>query len=525
MSAPGPTAGTDVPPTTGAPGPRTTDLGRVARGGALNLAGSVVTAAAAFGFTVLVTRSLPAAEAGTLFTLTSVFVVAYSTARLGAPTGLVYFLARQRATGEQRLLAVTVHQAVAVVAVVAVVVGVLGLVLAGPIVEAAVGEQRPGAVTLTRVLAACLVAAALGDVWVGATRGMGAMRPLVALEKVARPLLQILGAGAVLLLGWADPLSLGLAWVLPFVVTSAGLALWSRRLRAGVEARQGIGPQDRGRARDVIGSFWRFSGPRSITGLCQTVLQRADIVVVAAVRGPADAAVYAAATRFLVVGQLGAGAVGSSIQPKIASLVARQDVAGARDLYRVSTTWLVLLTWPLYLLTAVHAQDLLRVFGTGYADGAVVVVVLSLVMLVATGCGSVDVVLTMAGRTSWVMGNAVLGLTTNLVLLALLVPPLGVLGAALAWAAAILVNNLLPLAQLAISLDIHPLGRSSATAALLAVGCFGVFPLLGRLTLPHELVAQLLVVALAVGLYAALVLRGRRLLAVDALVSLRRRTR
>ena len=42
-------------------------------------------------------------------------------------------------------------------------------------------------------------------------------------------------------------------------------------------------------------------------------------------------------------------------------------------------------------------------------------VILSLSMLVATGCGMVDMVLIMAGRTSWNLGNALLALAVNLV--------------------------------------------------------------------------------------------------------------
>ena len=61
--------------------------------------------------------------------------------------------------------------------------------------------------------------------------------------------------------------------------------------------------------------------------------------------------------------------------------------------------------------------------------------VLAAAMLVATGCGMVDMVLTMAGRTSWNLGNVLLALGVNVGLDLLLIPEHGVLGAAIGLAA------------------------------------------------------------------------------------------
>jgi hypothetical protein len=48
-------------------------------------------------------------------------------------------------------------------------------------------------------------------------------------------------------------------------------------------------------------------------------------------------------------------------------------------------------------------------------------------------------------------------------------------------ASAVLMNNLVPLAQVAWRLRLHPFGRATLAAAALAVACFAVPPLLLRL--------------------------------------------
>jgi O-antigen/teichoic acid export membrane protein len=138
----------------------------------------------------------------------------------------------------------------------------------------------------------------------------------------------------------------------------------------------------------------------------------------------------------------------------------------------------VLATWPLHLLVAANATVYLGLFGTGYAAAAPVVWTLAAAMLVATGCGMVDMVLAMAGRTRWNLYNVLLALSTMVLLDLLLIPRLGAAGAALGLAAAVLVNNLVPLAQIWRHLGVHPFGPATRRAVALAAGTCGVPPLL-----------------------------------------------
>lgn len=483
-------------------------LAKIARGAFFNLAGSVVSAVATFAFAVVVTRTTSQVQAGIFFSLSSVFVIGVAVSRLGVPMGLVYFIARHRTTGDQHLIRALVRQAVSVVSGVAVVLGITGIVLAGPLCDAFLGTRAHGAVTLVRVLCCCLAFSALTDVGVGATRGMGVMRPMVLVDRMARPVAQVLLALLFGLAGVHSALGVGLAWALPWVPASVVVLLWTRRLRLGAEQRSGQRAEG-GLEPGQLAAFWRFTAPRSFSSIAQLALQRADIILIGALRGPRDAAIYTAATRFLVFGQLLSNSIGQTIQPKLAQLMVKDDRPGARQVYQVATVWLVLSAWPIYLLSAVFAKELLTIFGHGYRTGSSVIVVLSLVMLVATASGTVDVVLAMAGRASWTMVNSFAALAVDLVLNVLLIPPLGILGAALAWAAAIAINNVVPLAQLALSMHLHPFGRASATAFGLAAVCYGVLPVTVRLLFGDGLVLAAGTVLAGTAVFLALVWRWR----------------
>ncbi|MEP7022351.1 MAG: hypothetical protein ABJB47_00740 [Actinomycetota bacterium] len=75
-----------------------------------------------------------------------------------------------------------------------------------------------------------------------------------------------------------------------------------------------------------------------------------------------------------------------------------------------------MLTWPLYLLAVNYGPVVLTVFGHSYQVGGPVMVILSLSMLVATGCGQVDMVLTTTGKTTWSLANGLLAVIVNVAL-------------------------------------------------------------------------------------------------------------
>jgi O-antigen/teichoic acid export membrane protein len=143
--------------------------------------------------------------------------------------------------------------------------------------------------------------------------------------------------------------------------------------------------------------------------------------------------------------------------------------------------------------------------------------VLATTMLVGTAVGPVDIVLLMGGKSVWNLFNTLVALTLNVVLNLILIPRFGIVGAALAWSASILFNNLAPLLQVWSSMRLHPFGRAGASAALAAVTCYGGVALLVRILLGPTLEGFLVSGLLATGLYVVLIWRSREGLELAAL--------
>ncbi|GEM_PF-530587 len=492
-------------------------LAEVARGGTLNLVGAAVSALTSVLVTVIVTRAFSKPTAGAFFSATSLFLIVESVVGLGAYSGAVYFIARLRLLGEERRIRTVLWAAVIPVAVASVTGMVALLIFATPLSRLLLGghlghaEASPSAVAVAlRALAVTLPFAALMDTVLGATRGYRNMRPTVVINQLARSLAQLAGVGAAAAVSSAALLAP--LWALPYIPAVAAGWIWLQWIRRGqavgrVSLRDvppelaallalstPVGPDGRKltsgdpytdeRVRNIDArGFWRYTAPRALAVTAQIIVQRVDIVLVGIFRGPADAAVYTAATRFLVVGQMGNIAISMAAQPQFAELFAM----GARDrvnmIYRATTAWVILLLWPLYLLILVYGRQFLAIFGHSYTAGDTVLIILSLSMLLSAACGQVDVVLITAGKSTWSLANGLVAMVLNVGLDVLLIPRYGITGAAIGWAIAITVANLMPLAQLGVIARLHPLGRGSVVACALSVACFGAIPLATRVLL------------------------------------------
>jgi O-antigen/teichoic acid export membrane protein len=497
------------------------DLRSLARRGALSVVGAGVSAVASLAVVLVVTRSLSKAEAGAFFSTTSAFTILFTVATLGTTTGLVYFIARSRAGDDAATVPAHLRAGLLPVAAISLAAAVALVLAAEPLARLLVGpEQEALGATALRLLALFVPMAALHQAVSAATQGFHTMAPTVWVDKIGRPVLQLALLLAVLLGAAVLPGVPGLpgavlAWSLPYAAALVATVWWLQRLvRRDRHSTPVVNRTKNGQSRE----FWTYTGPRGIAVCGQIVLQRLDIVLVAILLGAAPAAVYTAATRFAVLVQLGSQAVALATQSRLSQLAAQDDLASVRVVYQTATTWVIGLTWPLNALAAVYATQLLDLFGPGYDQGRWVVVLLAVGMLVATGCGMVSMVLVMLGRTVDNLVNVGVAVGVSVVLDLVLIPHFGLIGAGLAWALAMAVANLLPLAQIHHRFGLHPFGRTTVATAALALACWLVLPLAVSAVTDNVTVTVAALVTAAV----AYALGLARLLHVGRNISIRR---
>jgi O-antigen/teichoic acid export membrane protein len=406
------------------------DLSGAARNGIIALLGSGVAAVAGLLLNVVIGRGLGATASGVFFVVVAVLTVASTVSKLGADTGLVWAIARQRAFDRQRDVRATLWVAL----LPSVLVGLgcaLALYAAAPWIAGIIGGAGD-LEHLLRVGAPFLVIAGPGMVLAAGLRGVGSIVGYTAVQNVLVPGLRPLLVGAAIAAGLGIGAAV-LAWNLPFAV---GLIIAALLVARRTRALERLHPQalPASEARTLAREFWRFSAPRAVTAGLEVAIVWADVLIVAALTSPREAGIYAAASRFILTGTLAEGAMRVAMAPEVSRQLAMGNLAAAARLCSAVTQWTVLLSWPLYFGLALYSPAILSVFGTGFSEGATALTILAGAMLIVMSAGNNQTILLMSGRSGLQLANRGIALLGNLLMNLVFVPRWGMDGAATAWA-------------------------------------------------------------------------------------------
>lgn len=447
---------------------------QVARGGSLNLVGTGFSALAIFVLTWVVARGFSTEDAGVFFAATSLFLILVGVAEFGADSSLPRFVPLLRHENKERQASQTIFLALLISVSLGAVLGIALVALRSWIGDiAGLGQSSVSADTVLIAMALAMPTAAAANVLIAATRSFHQIRPTVVLDRLVKPSLQLAGAAVgvltgsalVLLLGWLVPM---LLLVVPAWVVVNQLA----RSRIGVTPREaGIGP------RAFRRQYWKYTIPRAIARILQIVLQRADVVLVAIILSPTEAAIYAVATRLIVLVQFGGLSFQQVLAPNLSRMISRKETRTAFAVARTGTGWTMLIGWPICLLSITAGPLILGVIGgADYVSGAQALAILGVGMLASTAVGPVDTILLMAGRSGLSLIGIVSAVTVNLVLLFALTPTWGIEGAAFAWSAALLTKSLLAVLFVRVVLGETAFGRPGALVAAASLIAFLIVP-------------------------------------------------
>jgi O-antigen/teichoic acid export membrane protein len=345
---------------------------------------------------------------------------------LGFQTIGTYFAAEYRAKGEAMLLRRFMARAYGFVGVTGLALLALGTPLAGFLGE-------PGRVLVQHLVPGVLMAAATAVVYVNSAILIGLKRPLAGIvaDTFFRPLLIVLVlVVATLLFGAAERFE-ALVWMLAlgFLAVAAGQFLWVRRaVRAIPEGMADPTHESR--------RWWRFAMPWVVIALATDFFFDIDLLILSNLLDRETLAVFGVATRVFSIIAFGVSAVYAVVLPEMFERNAAHDRPGF--VRQIGEANLLALGISLALFAAVIAGAplLLMLFGPAFAAGEAPLVVLCLALCVRSAFGPAAVVLSIHDRPYAPLPAIALGMGVLVGGNLMLVPPLGLMGAALAALAA-----------------------------------------------------------------------------------------
>ncbi|HET9887546.1 MAG TPA: polysaccharide biosynthesis C-terminal domain-containing protein, partial [bacterium] len=171
-------------------------------------------------------------------------------------------------------------------------------------------------------------------------------------------------------------------------------------------------------------------------------IQQADAVMLGQMAGPEHIASLKAVVPFARLNQVVLDIFGILFTPFAARLFARGDHAGVNRLYWSTTTWVAVLTFPIFAVIFMMGRHLApMLLGKAYADSGILLEILAFAYYIHAALGPNGLTLNVYKFVRYVvLINLIafgLHITTNL----LLIPRLGAEGAAIATASTLVFHN------------------------------------------------------------------------------------
>lgn len=488
---------------------------RLARSGLISLFGSAFAALAALVLTALVAGALGANGTGVFFQAIGIFTILTQVLRLGTNSGIVRFIAEQRAFdrvgAEWRIVLYAVIPVAVLSGIASVAVWVSSDALGAWLATPAGAEELAG---VLRVMAWFIAMGAVIGVLQIAARMMRGVSTFTILQSVLLPASRLIAVLMAVSVAGVAAWGAFEAWLWPIpvwlVITTVIIV---GPLVRDVRERRRSTPD----THPSFGAFWRFNAPRSVSSGLETALEWSDVLIVAALASPAAAGVYAVVTRAVRAGGVVDKAMRVAVSPTISALLAKESRDAASALHTRVVRAMILMNWPFYLLLISMGSAVLAIFGAEFVAGWGPMIVMAGAMMFQTASGMLQSILLQGGKSTWQMYNKALALAVSIGGNMLLVPLWELWGAALTWLAVIVVDNLVAALQVHRGMRVHLRPLRLVPAMLVPVMVFGIggalFGWWGGTSLPVLLLGGVVLCCV----YAAVLWMLRRRLHIDDL--------
>jgi O-antigen/teichoic acid export membrane protein len=233
---------------------------------------------------------------------------------------------------------------------------------------------------------------------------------------------------------------------------------------------------------------------------------QADKIILGLYLNPRLLGIYVLASTLSAFVPIILQSVNQIFAPVIADLHTQGRLDVLQKLFQTLTKWVLGLTFPLGCVIIIFALPLMRIFGPDFEAGWPVLVIGAIGQLVNCGVGSVGYLLLMSGNQRPLLKVQFAMAGVSVLMNVALIPPLGIVGAALAAASVNVGQNLWNLYEVRNVLRIYPYNRSYYALLIPTVFAMGAVTLLRLWTasIAHQWLAVVLALALSYAVFGGL---------------------
>ena len=190
--------------------------------------------------------------------------------------------------------------------------------------------------------------------------------------------------------------------------------------------------------------------------LLNSIATRSDVFFLGYWVPVAQVGIYSAAFQTAAVMAVVLGALESVATPFLSESISKNNRADVRLLAGTVLRWTMMVTLPLCIVISVFATDVMDLFGKQFAPGWVCLVILTVGQFANSATGCSNGMLLWSGHSKLVMWNSVVASGTQIALYLIFIPSYGIVGAAIATSASLVLTTILRIVQVHHVLRIWP---------------------------------------------------------------------
>ena len=235
-----------------------------------------------------------------------------------------------------------------------------------------------------------------------------------------------------------------------------------------------------------------FSIPIMCTVIIGSLLHWMDILMLGYFTNAETVGLYHPAARTAGLQQSILVAFAGIFAPMFSRYFAQNDVINMEHIYMLVTRWIITLTIPVLILIVLFAKKMMLLFGAEFITSANALVLLVVGTTVFSVFGLSARALVVSGYQNINLINATVVMIINIILNILLIPKLGILGAAYATSTSMVILSLIRVFEIKIYLKIFPINVKVLKPIIAGIVTFIVLFLIKPLIMEYHTILTLL---------------------------------
>ncbi len=426
----------------------TKDLEVIFKGATIILLGSFISKFIMYFYRLIVARWLGPFDYGLVSMGLSVFWLTYGFSKLGLTSGIKRRVSHHVGAETMEKIPSSMMAALSVGVPWSVLLGA-AVFLSSDFIAVAFFNQ-PEMATVIRLFSIAIPFRAIHSLLNSLLKGLRDVKYKVVIENIYLSLSTLLVAVVLIRMGWGVD---GAIYAqLAGMITSSVLILLLVEFKVFPFIRKSFGS-----FRDEFSTIMKFSFPLIFSGMIAKLMTHSDTLLIGFFEASESAGLYNAAYPTASILTVISGAFGAMLFPTVSKLYSSGDKDISVEITSVTLKWIFLATFPVLVFMTIFGSSMLRFFfGEAYVNASYALAILGLAFMIKNLTRHYSSFIKSEDMTALIFKITLAVFVLNILLNILLIPLIGINGAAIATAVAAVLKSVIGATIVYLKFGVNP---------------------------------------------------------------------